>query len=171
MSTESFSYNEAKKYFAYNPETGEILRKADGKKALTNAGNNNYVVKLPSSNDARLQLSATRLAYLLMTGKLPVHPIYCKDGNRKNLIWSNLIESKPGSNMPSKKSGTGVCGIYKIGNSYVIRTTFNNVPIRVSSSKHSLEEMKEILKLQKMKIWNELLKSNVENELKTLTIK
>jgi hypothetical protein len=153
------SFEEATKLFTYKPETGEIIRNSDGVVLNAIPKSHEVCVNIPNTNPRR-RLSGSRLVFLLYTGRYPIHQIYCIDGNRQNLKWENLVEVKPGMNISSKKNGTGIRGIHKVGNSYVIRTTFNDVPICFSSTKHSLDEMKEILSSYKLKIWNELLQNN-----------
>jgi hypothetical protein len=162
-SLDFLTFEEAKTLFTYDPETGIITRNKDKKSKWSVAGNNNFVISIPTNSGYR-QLSATRLVFLLMTGKFPIYPVHCKDGNRQNLKWDNLLEGKPGVLVPSKKSGTGVRGIYKIGNSYVIRSTFDNVPVKLSSTEYSLQEMKNIMKSKKLSLFNDLTQKLADQE-------
>lgn len=162
------TYEEAKRLFSYNPETGDIIRLKDGNKKWSVAGNKSFVVTIPVGKKYR-QIAATRLAFLLMTGELPIYPIHCKDCNRQNLKWENLMEGKPGVLVPSKKSGTGVRGLYKKGNSYVISTAFDNIPIRLSSKEHSLHEMQNIMKYKKLSVYNSLKSKITDQELARIT--
>jgi len=71
---------EAKQYYSYDPETGEVFSKK-----------RNRVVRHNTSHRGK-QYRPYQVAFILMTGILP-ESIDHKDGNTKNDKWDNLREA------------------------------------------------------------------------------
>lgn len=101
-----------KKFMSYNPDTGMVYRREDGK-LLTHES--------PSGRYYKVQIKGKkyylhRLVYFYMTGEYP-EEVDHEDGNKLNLKWDNLraaTHSENQSNIPTQKNNTsGVKGLYR----------------------------------------------------------
>lgn len=108
-----------KELMDYNPETGEFVRKvrrgrmgAVGSLAGTVNRKGYVIIEIDGQ-----PYTAHRLAWLFMTGEMPMDQVDHRDRNKQNNAWSNLREATNAQNhqnrvdpLKSNKSGfLGVC--------------------------------------------------------------
>lgn len=108
---------EARRYFKYDPETGQIIRliaRGPAKAGDVAFGTENGHGYLCGGHKG-FQYMAHRVAWLLMTGDWPPADIDHIDGNGKNNRWENLRAATRTENMcnrrRSRNSSTGYKGV------------------------------------------------------------
>jgi hypothetical protein len=84
-------------YLNYEPDTGEFIWIKDPGKSLKAGKSAGYVITSGRTNSQRLVIhfkgkrySASKLAFLLMTGKYPKGHVRFRDKNTLNYAWDNL---------------------------------------------------------------------------------
>ena len=108
---------------AYDPETGEFRWKVSrgtasaGRRAGCNNGRGYTHIRLLRKNRY-----AHRLAFLLMTGRLPLEQIDHKDGDRANNRWENLrvvtaTENQQNRKQAQRNNASGFLGVTACTNS------------------------------------------------------
>lgn len=132
---------ELQKYFIYNPETGEFIRTSSN----GNASKPGYISGSKSEKNAYLRVSINnkrysnhRLAWLYMTGNWPKYQIDHINGNKKDNRWINLREVTNAENSRNQKkqhNNSGITGVYKNGNRWSARLTFNGKEINLGNYK------------------------------------
>ncbi len=115
-------YMEAHRLFAYDPESGFLVRKyADG----ASHRHNHFAGKMAGWFDkigGRIVLSfqggktyAHRVIWLMMTGSWPRDHVDHRDGNGTNNRWINLRDVPAQGNqqnrVANKNRGSGICGV------------------------------------------------------------
>lgn len=119
-------------FLRYEPESGNFywkVRVSIRRQAGSRAGSISsfgYVTIVIGRRGYR----AHRLAWLLMTGKMPEYEIDHKDGNRANNKWENLREATRGQNrmnscIQTNNKSTGYKNVYKTRYSHVVRMGAN----------------------------------------------
>ncbi len=84
MATEILTAEELRAVFAYDPETGVVMR---GARRAGYVGNGRMVVEYKGR-----QLSLAKVAWMIQTGSPPPHPVSFRNGDCLDLRWENLID-------------------------------------------------------------------------------
>ena len=115
----AITFDEARKRYTYNPDTGAFTRNSTSRKWIagsTLSGTESHGYMRVWVNGK--QLAAHRLAWLWMTGEWPSTDIDHIDGNRSNNSWSNLRQVDRSTNLENIRSAkshnksTGLLGAY-----------------------------------------------------------
>ena len=139
MANSDFTQNQLKKLLHYDPDTGIFTwRKRhtkaswNGRYAGTQAGTRTRVKGYVQIKINHRQYSASRLAWLYMTGEWPEVFIDHIDRNPKNNCFSNLRPANRAQNMMNSKprcDSPFPKGVTKDGNGFRARITVNKVRI------------------------------------------
>lgn len=76
----------------------------------------------------RVQIAASRLIWLWMTGEVPTGDVDHRDGNTANNVWSNLRDVSHAANLQNrrranKSNQVGLLGVCKVGDVFVASIT------------------------------------------------
>lgn len=135
-------YEELKRMFTYNPNTGDFVRNYGVK---GNRGQKGEVAGgLTQQGYMHIRFmgkrhKAHRLAWLYMTGEWPKKDLDHVDGDNSNNRWTNLREATPAQNLansrPWRVSQAGFRGVEKMawGNLWRARITIKGKVINLGS--------------------------------------